>query len=66
LDTEALKKRLARIFGLAFMLAGGILCVTAVNDVLTGIPDATLNAAIYVAMFSLGGMMFFWSKRPQD
>ncbi|MDE0968803.1 MAG: hypothetical protein OSA51_05280 [Octadecabacter sp.] len=62
---EALIKRLARTFGLAFMLSGGILCGTAVNDALIGIPDATLNAAIYVAMFSFGGMLFFWSKRPK-
>ena len=66
MDIEALKKRLARTFGLAFMLAGGILFGTAVNDVLTAVPDATLKAAIYVAIFSLGGMMLVWSKRPQD
>jgi hypothetical protein len=66
LDIEALKKRLARTSGLAFMLAGGLLCGTAVNDALNGVPDATLYAAIYAAMFSFGGMLFFWSKRSQD
>ena len=48
------------------MLAGGLLCGTAVNDALNGVPDATLYAAIYAAMFSFGGMLFFWSKRTQD
>jgi len=45
------------------MIAGGILCGQAVNDALNGIPDATLDAAIYAAMFSFGGMLFFWSRR---
>jgi len=62
MDLKALKKRLARTFGLALMLSGGLLCGTAVSDALNDIPDATLWAAIYAAMFSFGGMLFFWSK----
>jgi len=61
---DALAKRLARTGGLAFMIAGGVLCGTALNDALNGVPDATLDAAIYAAMFSFGGMLFFWSRRP--
>ena len=63
MDIDALVKRLARTGGLAFMIAGGILCGTAVNDALNGVPDATLAAAIYAAMFSFGGMLFFWAKK---
>lgn len=66
LDINALTKRLARTGGLAFMIAGGILCGQAISDALNGVPDATLDAAIYAAMFSFGGMLFFWAKRPQD
>lgn len=64
LDTNALKKRLARTGGLALMIAGGILCGQAINDALNGVPDATLDVAIFAALFSLGGMLFFWSKKP--
>lgn len=69
LDTEAILKRLARTFGLALMLAGGLLTGVAVSDALAVCPgqqcsDATLSAAIYAALFSLGGMLFFWSKKP--
>ncbi|MEJ6641531.1 MAG: hypothetical protein QNL58_14610 [Octadecabacter sp.] len=64
MDIDALLKRLARTGGLAFMIAGGILCGQAVGEALDGIPDATLDAAIYAAMFSFGGMLFFWSKKP--
>lgn len=46
------------------MIAGGILCGQAINDALNGVPDATLNAAIYAAFFSFGGMLFFWSRKP--
>ncbi len=34
------------------------------NDALNGVPDATLQAAINAAIFSFGGMIFFWSKKP--
>lgn len=64
LDIDALKKRFARTGGLAFMIAGGILCGQAVNEALNGVPDATLDAAIFAAMFSLGGVLLFWSKKP--
>lgn len=64
LDTKALLKRLARTGGLACMIAGGLLCGVAVNDALSGVPDATLNAAIYGALFSFGGMVFFWGRGP--
>ncbi len=64
MDIDALLKRLARTGGLAFMIAGGILCGTAVSDALSGVVDATLDAAIYAAMFSFGGMLFFWSRKP--
>lgn len=64
MDIDALVKRLARTGGLAFMIAGGIMCGTAVNDALNGVPDATLDAAIYAAMFSFGGILFFWAKKP--
>ncbi|HCP82716.1 MAG TPA: hypothetical protein DIT67_14530 [Octadecabacter sp.] len=69
MDTKALKKRLARTSGLAFMLAGGLLCGVAVSDALSHCPgiqceDATLNVAIYAAMFSLGGVLFFRSRKP--
>lgn len=63
MDIDALVKRLARTGGLAFMIAGGIMCGTAVNDALNGVPDATLDAAIYAAMFSFGGILFFWAKK---
>ncbi|MBU2992141.1 MULTISPECIES: hypothetical protein [unclassified Octadecabacter] len=66
MDTNAVMKRLARTGGLAFTIAGGILCGQAVNDALNGVPDATLDAAIYAALFSFGGILFFWSRRPQD
>lgn len=46
------------------MLAGGLLTGVAVNDALNGVPDATLQAAINAAIFSFGGMIFFWSKQP--
>jgi hypothetical protein len=46
------------------MIAGGLLCGVAVNHALNGVPDATLDAAINAALFSFGGMVFFWSKRP--
>ena len=46
------------------MIAGGILCGSAIRDALNGVPDAALAAAIYAAMFSFGGMLFFWSKKP--
>jgi len=46
------------------MIAGGILCGQAINDALNSVPDATLDAAIYAAMFSLGGILFFWSRKP--
>ncbi|AKS47549.1 hypothetical protein SAMN05444287_2797 [Octadecabacter temperatus] len=64
-----LKKRLARTFGLAFMLAGGLLCGVAVSDALSRCPgiqceDATLSVAVYAALFSLGGILFFWAKKP--
>jgi len=62
-DIDALVKRLARTGGLAMMIAGGILCGTAVNDALNGVPDATLDAAIFAATFSAGGILFFWSKK---
>lgn len=64
MDIDALLKRLARTGGLAFMIAGGILCGQAVREALDGVPDATLDAAIFAAMFSFGGMLFFWSRRP--
>lgn len=64
LDIDALVKRLARTGGLACMISGGILCGQAINDALNGVPDATLQAAIFAALFSFGGMLFFWSKRP--
>jgi len=69
LDTRALKKRLARTFGLAFMLAGGLLCGTEISNALAVCPGAgcnhaTLNSAGYAAMFSFGGMLFFWAKKP--
>ena len=68
MDRHALLKRLARTFGLAQMLSGGLLCGVAVNDALaaTGVAQetATLQAAYYAAMFSLGGWMFFWSRKP--
>lgn len=64
MDINALVKRLARTGGLAFMIAGGIMCGTAVSDALNGVPDATLDAAIYAAMFSFGGILLFWSKKP--
>ena len=59
-----LSKRLARTGGLACMIAGGLLCGVAVNDALNRVPDATLQAAINAAIFSFGGMVFFWSKKP--
>lgn len=46
------------------MIAGGLLCGVAVNDALNGVPDATLDAAINAALFSFGGMVFFWSRKP--
>ncbi|WP_375280692.1 hypothetical protein [Pseudooctadecabacter sp.] len=61
---HALAKRLARTGGLACMLAGGLLTGVAVNDALNGVPDATLQAAINASIFSFGGMIFFWSKKP--
>jgi len=61
---HALSKRLARSGGLACMIAGGVLCGQAVGNALDGVSDATLNAAIYAAIFSFGGMVFFWSRRP--
>ena len=64
LDINALVKRLTRTGGLAFMIAGGILCGSAAIDALNGVPDATLAAAIYAMMFSFGGMLFFWAKKP--
>jgi len=64
LDINALVKRLARSGGLAFMIAGGILCGQAINDALNQVPDATLDAAIFAAMFSFGGILFFWSRKP--
>jgi len=64
MDWHALSKRLARTGGLACMIAGGLLCGVAVNDALNGVPDATLDAAINAAVFSFGGMVFFWSRRP--
>ncbi|MGJ8612075.1 MAG: hypothetical protein ACSHWY_13320 [Octadecabacter sp.] len=64
MDINALKKRLARTGGLAFMIAGGILCSQAISDAMSGVPDATLDAAIFVAMFSFGGILFFWSRKP--
>lgn len=64
MDIDALLKRLARTGGLAFMIAGGILCGQSVREALDGVPDATLDAAIFAAMFSFGGMLFFWSRRP--
>ncbi|MCF2871309.1 hypothetical protein L0664_09565 [Octadecabacter sp. G9-8] len=64
MNWDALTKRLARTGGLAFMIAGGILCGQAISQALDGVPDATLDAAIYAAMFSFGGMIFFWSRRP--
>lgn len=63
MDIDALLKRLARTGGLAMMIAGGILCGQAVNDALNGVPDATLDAAIFAALFSLGGVLFFWSRK---
>lgn len=63
MDTNALAKRLARTGGLACMIAGGILCGQAINDALNGVPDATLDAAINAALFSFGGMLFFWSRK---
>ncbi|WP_093997020.1 hypothetical protein [Octadecabacter ascidiaceicola] len=64
MDIDALLKRLARSGGLAFMIAGGILCGQAVNDALNDVPDAILNAAIYAALFSFGGVLFLWSRKP--
>lgn len=64
MDINALVKRLARSGGLAFMIAGGILCGQAINDALNQVPDATLDAAIFAAMFSFGGILFFWSRKP--
>lgn len=64
LDTNAVLKRLARTFGLAFMISGGLLCGVAASGALSGQPDATLDAAIYAAFFCLGGILFFWSRKP--
>ena len=61
---NALSKRLARTGGLACMIAGGLLCGVAVNDALNGVPDATLQAALNAAIFSFGGMVFFWGRKP--
>ena len=63
MDTHALTKRLARTGGLACMIAGGLLCGLALRDALNDVPDATLDAAINAALFSFGGMIFFWSKK---
>ena len=64
LDTKTLLKRLARTFGLAFMISGGLLCGVATSEVLSGQPDATLDAAAYAALFCLGGILLIWSKKP--
>ena len=61
---HALSKRLARTGGLACMIAGGLLCGVAVKDALNGVPDATLQAALNAAIFSFGGMVFFWGRKP--
>lgn len=64
MDINALTKRFARTGGLACMIAGGLLCGLAARDALNGVPDATLDAAINAALFSFGGLLFFWSKKP--
>lgn len=46
------------------MIAGGILCGQSISDALNGVSDATLDAAIYAALFSFGGILFFWSRKP--
>lgn len=46
------------------MISGGILCGQQVSLALDGVQDATLWAAIFAALFSFGGMLLVWSKKP--